>query len=118
MAPELTPGLREQAENTIRFLAVDAVESANSGHPGAPMGLARPAFLLWDKYLRFDEDSTIARRDRAIAELFYSSGLRLAELAAVNIDDIDPHSQLLTVTGKGNKTRTVPVGAMVHGRPL
>ena len=65
-----------------------------------------------DKYLRFDEDSTIARRDRAIAELFYSSGLRLAELAAVNIDDIDHHSQLLTVTGKGNKTRTVPVGAM------
>ena len=65
-----------------------------------------------DKYLRFDEDSTIARRDRAIAELFYSSGLRLAELAAVNIDDRDQHSQLLTVTGKGNKTRTVPVGAM------
>jgi len=65
-----------------------------------------------DKYLRFDEDSPIARRDRAIAELFYSSGLRLAELAAVNIDDIEQHSRLLTVTGKGKKTRTLPVGAM------
>ncbi len=65
-----------------------------------------------DKYLRFPEDSPLARRDRAIAELFYSSGLRLAELVAVDIDDIDRQSQLLTVTGKGNKTRTVPVGTM------
>ena len=65
-----------------------------------------------NKYLSFDEDSVIARRDRAITELFYSSGLRLAELIAVDINDIDPHSKLLTVTGKGNKTRTVPVGSM------
>ena len=64
------------------------------------------------QYLAFEEDSAIARRDRAIAELFYSSGLRLAELVAVDIDDIDQHSKLLTVTGKGNKTRTVPVGSV------
>ena len=62
-------------------------------------------------YLAFEDDGPTARRDRAIAELFYSSGLRLAELTAVNIDDIDRHSKLLTVTGKGNKTRTVPVGS-------
>jgi integrase/recombinase XerC len=64
------------------------------------------------KYLSFDADSLMARRDSAMAELFYSSGLRLAELAAVNVDDIDPHSKLLTVTGKGRKTRTVPVGSV------
>ncbi len=63
-----------------------------------------------DKYLSFDSESELALRDRAMAELFYSSGLRLAELAAVDVSDIDPHSKLLTVTGKGNKTRTVPVG--------
>ncbi|MEE8509316.1 MAG: hypothetical protein V3T07_09650, partial [Myxococcota bacterium] len=45
---ELGLELRERIENTIRFLAVDAVERASSGHPGAPMGLARPAFELWD----------------------------------------------------------------------
>jgi integrase/recombinase XerC len=45
-----------------------------------------------------------------MAELFYSSGLRLAELAALNIGDIDRGSRLLTVTGKGNRARTVPVG--------
>ena len=64
------------------------------------------------KYLAFSEDSATARRDRAIAELFYSSGLRLAELVAVNINDIDPQSKLMTVTGKGNKTRTLPVGTL------
>ena len=65
-----------------------------------------------DKYLSFDQDSPVARRDRAMAELFYSSGLRLAELVAVDVDAIDQHSKLLTVTGKGNKTRTVPVGSV------
>jgi integrase/recombinase XerC len=65
-----------------------------------------------DKYLRFEGESPLALRDRAIAELFYSSGLRLAELVAVDIDDIDRQSRLLTITGKGNKTRTVPVGAV------
>jgi len=63
-----------------------------------------------EHYLAPQDDSPVGRRDLAIAELFYSSGLRLAELAAVNITDIDVESQLLTVTGKGNKTRTVPVG--------
>lgn len=65
-----------------------------------------------DAYLEFTDDSPVARRDRAIAELFYSSGLRLAELVAVNVNDIDTHTQLLTVTGKGNKTRTIPVGSV------
>ena len=64
-----------------------------------------------DKYLAFDSDTAVACRDSAMAELFYSSGLRLAELAAINIHDIDPQSKLLTVTGKGRKTRTVPIGA-------
>ena len=65
-----------------------------------------------NKFLRFDADSDIALRDSAIAELFYSCGLRLAELVAINVHDLDRHSQLLTVTGKGNKTRTVPIGSV------
>lgn len=64
-----------------------------------------------DRYLSFGDDGPTTLRDRAMAELFYSSGLRLAELAAVDIDDIDRHSRLITVTGKGSKTRTVPVGS-------
>ncbi len=64
-----------------------------------------------DRYLEFDRKDPVALRDRAMAELFYSSGLRLAELTAVDIGDLDRHSRLLTVTGKGRKTRTVPVGS-------
>ena len=63
-----------------------------------------------NRYLDFEDDGPTALRDRAMAELFYSSGLRLAELGSVNINDIDRSARLLTVTGKGNKTRTVPVG--------
>ncbi|MEP4149341.1 MAG: tyrosine recombinase XerC [Halioglobus sp.] len=64
-----------------------------------------------DRYLVFEDDNPTALRDHAMAELFYSSGLRLAELNSVNVNDIDRGSRLLTVTGKGNKTRTVPVGS-------
>jgi integrase/recombinase XerC len=64
------------------------------------------------QYLTFDNDSITALRDHAIVELFYSSGLRLAELVALDINDIDRDDMLLTVTGKGNKTRTVPIGSV------
>ncbi|MEM1110864.1 MAG: tyrosine recombinase XerC [Pseudomonadota bacterium] len=64
------------------------------------------------RYLEFDGDGVIAIRDRAMAELFYSSGLRLAELAGLNLDDLDRREQVLTVTGKGSKTRTLPVGSV------
>jgi tyrosine recombinase XerC len=49
-------------------------------------------------------------RDAAILELFYSSGLRLAELAALDVRDIDPHNETVRVLGKGSKERIVPVG--------
>jgi len=49
-------------------------------------------------------------RDRAMMELMYSSGLRLAELAGLDLNDVDLRDALVTVTGKGNKTRVLPVG--------
>jgi integrase/recombinase XerC len=51
-------------------------------------------------------------RDKAIVELFYSSGLRLSELTGLNLADLDLRDGLVTVTGKGNKTRTIPVGRL------
>jgi integrase/recombinase XerC len=59
-------------------------------------------------------EDLLAIRDRAMIELFYSSGLRLAELISVNLGDIDMADQALTVTGKGAKTRRVPVGAQAR----
>jgi integrase/recombinase XerC len=55
-------------------------------------------------------DTFISARDRAMMELFYSSGLRLAELAGLNLRDVDFHDQLVLVTGKGNKQRVCPIG--------
>lgn len=49
--------LNRLAIDTIKFLAVDAVEEANSGHPGMPMGAAEMAFVLWSRFLRFDPDA-------------------------------------------------------------
>jgi len=57
------------------------------------------------------EGDALAIRDRAILELFYSSGLRLAELVALDVSDIDLRDGTVSVTGKGSKTRIVPVGA-------
>jgi integrase/recombinase XerC len=55
-------------------------------------------------------DDDLAVRDRAIIELFYSSGLRLSELIAARRDDLDQREGIVRVRGKGNKTRVVPVG--------
>lgn len=62
------------------------------------------------KLLDIPGDSPIVDRDRAILELLYSSGLRLAELIDLDLDDIDSRDATVRVTGKGNKDRIVPVG--------
>lgn len=58
-----------------------------------------------------DDHDELLLRDIAIFELIYSSGLRLAELVGIDLDDIDLTQQQLVVTGKGNKTRHLPIGS-------
>ena len=99
MSREPSPALRERIENTIRFLAVDAVEKANSGHPGAPMGLARPAFELWDQHLRFDaSDPKWPLRDRFVLSNGHASMLLYSLLHlfgyALPLDEIMRFRQL------------------------
>lgn len=63
--------------------------------------------------LSFDtQDDILACRDKAMLELFYSSGLRLTELVALNLPDLQLSEALVRVTGKGNKQRQLPVGRM------
>ena len=56
MTPELSadPKLAQLAVNTIRFLAVDAVEKSRSGHPGLPMGMADAGYMVWTRFMRHD----------------------------------------------------------------
>jgi len=63
------------------------------------------------RLLEIEDDSPLAIRDKAIMELFYSSGLRLSELTELRWNQVDFASGLVTVTGKGNKTRLVPLGS-------
>lgn len=63
------------------------------------------------RLVQIDDSDPLAVRDHAICELFYSSGLRLAELVGLDIGGIDLSDGTVTVTGKGSKTRIVPVGS-------
>src|SRR6187431_1281725 len=62
------------------------------------------------QFVQVEGDEFINKRDRALVELIYSSGLRLAEAVSLNLVDIDWGDAMLTVTGKGRKTRTLPIG--------
>ncbi len=62
------------------------------------------------KLVDIKEDDNLSCRDHAALELFYSSGLRLSELVSLNIEQLDFTDGTITVTGKGNKTRIVPLG--------
>ena len=61
--------------------------------------------------LNYQGDDWFSIRDKAIIELLYSSGLRLAEIASCDVNDIDFQQGLILVTGKGNKQRLLPVGS-------
>ena len=78
---ELTPQLREQIENTIRFLTIDAVAAAGIGHLGAPTGLARPALELFANHLRFDpKDPEWPLRDRFVLSNGHASMLQKGQI--------------------------------------
>lgn len=82
----------------------------------APRGERRlPRLLDTDRAMQLldggVEDDFIARRDQAMLELFYSSGLRLSELVGLNLEQLDLPAGLVRVLGKGNKARELPVGS-------
>jgi len=73
--------------NTIRFLAVDAVQQANSGHPGTPMGAAAIAYVLWDRFLKHNpSDLKWPNRDRFILSPGHASALLYALLHLTGYD--------------------------------
>src|SRR5271167_640048 len=67
------------------------------------------------RLLDFRVDDTLSARDKAIMELFYSSGLRLSELVGLDLSAIDLKDRTVRVVGKGSKTRIVPIGRYAIG---
>ena len=79
--------LEERAINTIRFLSVDAVQKANSGHPGLPMGAAAPAYVLWTRFLRHNpSDPSWPDRDRFVLSAGHGSMLLYSLLHLTGYD--------------------------------
>ena len=84
--------------NTLRFLAVDAVEQAKSGHPGAPMGAAPMAYVLWDRFLNHNPaDPTWPDRDRFVLSNGHASALLYSLLHLtgyeISLDDLKSFRQ-------------------------
>src|ERR1700677_1790971 len=128
--------------NTIRTLSIDAVQKANSGHPGAPMALAPVAYCLWQQFLNYDPDDPIwPNRDRFVLSnghasmllysLIYLAGLRevspegkILSTPALSLDEIKNFRQLGSKTPghpeygltTGVKTTTAPLGKGVATR--
>jgi transketolase len=81
------PALDELCINTLRFLAVDMVQKANSGHPGLPMGSASMAYALWDRSLKFNpRDPHWPDRDRFILSAGHGCALLYALLHVTGFD--------------------------------
>ncbi len=124
MADSQTATERDRiAINAIRFLAVDMVEQANSGHPGAPMGQAAMAYMLWSRFLRFDpQRPDWPNRDRFVLSCGHASALLYALLHLsgyeLSLDDLRDFRQLGSMTPghpehgetPGVETTTGPLG--------
>jgi transketolase len=82
--------------NTIRTLSMDAVQAANSGHPGTPMALAPVAYCLWQRFLRFDPEQPIwANRDRFVLSNGHASMLLYSLLHLAGVKSVNPKYEVL-----------------------
>ena len=82
--------------NTIRTLAMDAVQQANSGHPGTPMAMAPVVYCLWQHFLRFDPDHPIwPNRDRFVLSVGHASTLLYAMLHLTGVKAVNPKYETL-----------------------
>jgi len=103
-----------------RFLVEEGIASRDPGagveQPRVPKGLPKP--LTEDQVAALIDavvgDDPIARRDRAILEVLYGTGLRISELVGLSLPDIDLGSSMLRAFGKGAKERDVPFGRLAH----
>lgn len=118
-SPSSIQRLLSSIRNFFKFLIKEGLLENNPAQDiSAPKKSRRlPKVLDIDEIshlLNIPGDDALAKRDRAILELFYSSGLRLSELTGLNLHDLDLAEGSTRVIGKGNKQREVPVGKMAR----
>src|SRR5215471_20008260 len=87
--------IEKTAINTIRTLCMDAVQAANSGHPGSPMGMAPTAYVLWQRFLRFDPADPIwGNRDRFVLSMGHASMLLYSMLHLTGVKAVNPSYEI------------------------
>jgi transketolase len=92
----VTRDLDQLAINTIRTLSIDAIQKANSGHPGTPMALAPLAYTLWQRFLRFDPADPIwPGRDRFVLSAGHASMLLYSLLYLAEVKAVDPDYEVV-----------------------
>ena len=88
--------LDELCVNTVRTLSMDAVQQANSGHPGTPMAMAPVVYCLWQRLLRFDPDDPIwPNRDRFVLSIGHASMLLYSMLHLCGVKAVNPKYETL-----------------------
>ncbi len=122
MAISIDRSLEERAINSIRFLSVDAVQKANSGHPGLPMGAASMAYVLWTEYLRHNpKNPHWANRDRFVLSAGHGSALLYSLLYLTGYDlpleQLESFRQLGSIT-PGHPEYGLTPGVEVTTGPL
>src|ERR1700685_113209 len=82
--------------NTIRTLSMDAVQKANSGHPGTPMALAPVAYCLWQQFLSYDPEERLwPTRDRFVLSNGHASMLLYSLLHLAGVREVTPEGKVL-----------------------
>jgi len=110
-----TQSLEELCINSIRFLAIDAVQKANSGHPGLPMGAAPMAFVLWDKFMRFNPKSPKwLNRDRFVLSAGHGCMLLYALMHLTGFDSV-PMEEIKQFRQWDSKTPGHPENHITEG---
>lgn len=123
VATQSSKSVEELCINSIRFLAIEAIEKAKSGHPGLPMGAAPMAFVLWDKFMRYNpKNPKWFNRDRFVLSAGHGSMLQyallyLAGYDSVTIEDIKQFRQWKSAT-PGHPENFVTAGVEVTTGPL
>ena len=123
VATQSSKSVEELCINSIRFLAIEAIEKAKSGHPGLPMGAAPMAFVLWDKFMKYNpKNPKWFNRDRFVLSAGHGSMLQyallyLAGYDSVSIEDIKQFRQWKSAT-PGHPENFVTAGVEVTTGPL
>jgi transketolase len=96
MAAVVSRELDDLCVTTMRTLCIDAIQAANSGHPGTPVGMAPVAYTLWQRFLRFDPSDPIwPNRDRFVLSAGHASALLWSLLFLTGVRAVDPEYEIL-----------------------